>query len=83
MAKRRPDRIQCSTDLPRALVAVAHEEDEWEGRREVERMDEVAQPAQDSEEEDELDPGLRGHRPIFFIEHECGLSKRGHEDDDV
>ena len=83
-AERRRDRIQSKKDLIRAMLDFDDEDDEGEVRREFEGMQDLERvdEEEDGEDEDEVRPGCRGRRRNRFIDDECGVSKRGHEEDD-
>ena len=80
-AERRRDRIQSYNDLIRAMLDFDDEDDvgqfqgQFEGMEELERVD-------DDEHEVVVRPGCRGRRWNSFIDDECGVSKRGREEDD-
>ena len=81
-AERRRDRIQSNKDLIRAMLDFDDEDDEGEVRREFEGMEELERVEEDEEDEDEVRPGCRGRRRNRFLDDECGVSKRGREEDD-
>ena len=67
--------------LIKARLYFEDEDDEGEGRRESQGMEEL-EVEEDGEDDDELHPGRRGGSRNLFIDAECGVSKGGREDDD-
>ena len=57
------------------------EDDEGEVRREFACTEELAR-VEEEEDEDEVRPGGRGRRRCRFLDDECGVSKRGREEED-
>ena len=59
------------------------EDDEGEVRREFEEMEDLERvDEEEGEDEDEVRPGGRGRRRCRFLDDECGVSKRGREEED-
>ena len=79
-AERRRDRIQSNKDLIRAILDFDDEDDEGEVRREFQGMEELERV--EEEDEDEVRPGGCGRRRCRFLDDECGVSKRGREEED-
>ena len=75
------NRIQCSRPFIRALLEF-EEEDEEEVRGEFEGLEQLEMAEEDEDREDKLQPGRRVQRGHRFSSHECGVSKRGRNEDD-
>ena len=64
-----------------AMLDFECEDDEGEVRREFEGMEELGRVEGDGENQ-EVQRSRRGCRRNAFIDDECGVSKRGRDDDD-